>query len=209
MSLFRARRSTRNYRQDPVEQEKLEKIIQAGRVAPTGGNQQPLNYVVIHTEKFQQIRKMAVDALADQAKRIEQAIERHQKSGEPLSQNDLLRQGYVNRWREMPNELEQGIDRLFYHAPVLMICHVNPKQPPTPDVDACLAGMQMVLMAEALGLGTCFCGFLVFAIEESAELRGALKIPKDHIAPISFMVGYPDVKFLRLVAREPARISWI
>jgi len=209
MALVRSRRSIRMYRRDPVEKEKLERIIQAGRFAPTGGNRQPLNYTVIHTEKLEQIRKMAVDALADQAKRIEKAIERHRESGEPLSQTDQLRQGYVARWSEMPNLLKQGIDRLFYDAPALIICHVDPMASPTPDVDACLAGMQMVLMTEALGLGSCFCGFLVFAIEESLDLRKALKIPEDHIVPISFMVGYPDVKFLRLVAREPARISWL
>ena len=32
------RRSTRNYKPDPVEQEKLDKILEAGRQAPSGGN---------------------------------------------------------------------------------------------------------------------------------------------------------------------------
>ncbi len=209
MDLFRSRRSVRIYRRDLVEQEKLERIIQAGRFAPTGGNRQPLNYVVIHTEKLKQIRDMAMDALADQAKRIERAVEKHRKTGEPLSHNDQLRQGYVARWSEMPNLLKQGTDSLFYDAPALIVCHVDPMGSPTPDVDACLASMQMVLMAEALGLGTCFCAFLVFAIEESLDLRKALQIPEDHIVSSSFMVGYPDVKFVRFVSREPAKISWL
>ena len=34
------RRSTRNYRPDPVEEAKLEKILDAARQAPSGGNNQ-------------------------------------------------------------------------------------------------------------------------------------------------------------------------
>jgi len=40
-------------------------------------------------------------------------------------------------------------------------------------------------------------------------LREALKIPDDHQVPVAFTVGYPDVKFRRLVARNPARIKWL
>jgi hypothetical protein len=69
--------------------------------------------------------------------------------------------------------------------------------------------MQMLLMAKALELGTCLCGFLVFALQESHELREALQIPKDHSVPLSFMVGYPDATFLKLVSRKPARVLWL
>ena len=41
------RRSTRNYRPDPVEEEKLEKILEAGRQAPSGGNNQTSHFFVI------------------------------------------------------------------------------------------------------------------------------------------------------------------
>jgi len=49
LSFFRARRSVRSYRPDPVEREKLERIIQAGRFAPTGSNRQHLEYVVLQS----------------------------------------------------------------------------------------------------------------------------------------------------------------
>ncbi|MBW2623136.1 MAG: nitroreductase family protein, partial [Deltaproteobacteria bacterium] len=42
LAFFRSRRSTRRYKKDSVERAKLEKIIEAGRFAPTGGNRQPL-----------------------------------------------------------------------------------------------------------------------------------------------------------------------
>ena len=45
------RRSTRNYKSDPVEQEKIEKILEAGRQAPSGGNNQTSHFFVIRNRK--------------------------------------------------------------------------------------------------------------------------------------------------------------
>ena len=210
MAFFRSRRSIRVFKKRAVEKEKLERIIQAGRFAPTGGNRQPLHYVVIHSaDRIKTIRTMAIEALVDQAERIESAIERTRERDEPLPVEYQIRQLYPPIWREMANLNKKGIDRLFYHAPVLIICHLNPFESVTPDVDPGLSAMQMLLMAKALELGTCLCGFLVFALQESHELREALQIPKDHRVPLSFMVGYPDATFLRLVSRKPARVSWL
>jgi len=50
MDLFEAinnRYSVRSYRDKPVEQEKLRRILEAGRVAPTATNRQELKFVVV------------------------------------------------------------------------------------------------------------------------------------------------------------------
>ncbi len=41
------RTSVRNYKQDKVEQEKIEKILKAAMAAPSAGNQQPWEYYVV------------------------------------------------------------------------------------------------------------------------------------------------------------------
>ncbi|MCK4786418.1 MAG: nitroreductase family protein [Desulfobacteraceae bacterium] len=209
MALFRSRRSIRIFQRKAVEKDKLERIIQAGRFAPTGGNRQALHYVMLHSaERIQTIRTMAIDALVDQAGKIENAIKRARETDEPLAVRYQVRQSYPPIWREMGDLNKQGIDRLFYHAPALIICHFNPLESVTPEMDPGLSAMQMLLMAEALELGTCLCAFFVFALEESPELRKALQIPEDHRVPLSFMVGYSDVTFRRLVSRKPARVRW-
>lgn len=43
------RYSVRAYKPDPVEQDKLEQILEAARLAPTAANRQPFQFVVIHT----------------------------------------------------------------------------------------------------------------------------------------------------------------
>jgi nitroreductase len=47
--LIAARYSVRAYRADPVEDEKLEAILNAARLAPTAANRQPFQLVVMHT----------------------------------------------------------------------------------------------------------------------------------------------------------------
>ena len=42
-----SRRSTRRYKQVPVELEKVQKVIEAGRFAPSGGNNQSAHFFVI------------------------------------------------------------------------------------------------------------------------------------------------------------------
>ncbi|MFM8321804.1 MAG: nitroreductase family protein [Chloroflexota bacterium] len=47
--LIRSRYSVRAYRDDPVEPEKLEKVLEAARLAPTAANRQPFQLIVVHT----------------------------------------------------------------------------------------------------------------------------------------------------------------
>jgi len=47
--LIAARYSVRAYRNDPVEDEKLQAVLEAARIAPTAANRQPFQLIVIHT----------------------------------------------------------------------------------------------------------------------------------------------------------------
>jgi nitroreductase len=47
LEAIRTRRSIRKYRTDPVPRELIETVIDAGRLAATGGNKQPWEFVVV------------------------------------------------------------------------------------------------------------------------------------------------------------------
>lgn len=51
LQLAKTRYSVRKYENKKVEEEKLEKILEAGRVAPTGANTQPQKLIVITKEE--------------------------------------------------------------------------------------------------------------------------------------------------------------
>ncbi len=49
LELITKRYSVRSYKPDPVEDDKLEKVLEAARLAPTAANRQPFQIIVIHT----------------------------------------------------------------------------------------------------------------------------------------------------------------
>jgi len=52
--LIAGRYSARAYRSDPVENDKLQRILEAARLAPTAANRQPFQILVIHTDGRQE-----------------------------------------------------------------------------------------------------------------------------------------------------------
>lgn len=51
------RYSVRAYKPDPVEEDKLQSILEAARLAPTAANRQPFQLIVVHTEGRQESLK--------------------------------------------------------------------------------------------------------------------------------------------------------
>ena len=50
LELVQKRYSVRAYRSDAVEDQKLQQILEAARMAPTAANRQPIQFIVIHTK---------------------------------------------------------------------------------------------------------------------------------------------------------------
>jgi len=125
-------RSIRKFLPKPIEQEKLNLILQAGIRAATGGNLQLYSFIVIDSDE----KKKALDE-AWEGRFIEM-------SNCPiviLALADLFR---VRRW------LEYHSDR--------PICTDKPMSFMLANWDALIALQNMVVAAESLGLGTCYIG---------------------------------------------------
>jgi len=207
---LRRRRSLRVYQKRPVEKSKMNMIIEAGRYAPTGANRQACEYVVIGGRKaLDKICSLAIQNLQKQGKTIQGTLERFQRSKKALPEKMISRQNLPAVWERIAKKWEEGADQLLHHAPALVIIHMKMNLATTPEIDCAIASTQMVLMAETLGLGTCYIGFLIWAIEDSRKLKKMLGISPDHKALVAFTVGYPDVKFLRVVSRNPAKTTLI
>ena len=59
MDLAKARYSVRKFSDKPIEKEKMEAILEAGRIAPTGHNYQPYRvYVLQSPEALEKIREI-------------------------------------------------------------------------------------------------------------------------------------------------------
>jgi nitroreductase len=198
------------YQNRPVEKAKLKMLIEAGRYAPTGSNRQACEYVVVSGRKaLDKACTLAIQNLQKQGKEMQGVIEQYRRSKSPLPEELMSREALPSVWERIAGKWKEGVDQLFHHAPALVIVHMKKSLATTPEIDAAIASTQMILLAETLGLGTCFIGFLIWAIEDSPELKNMLGIPAENKTLVAFTVGYPAVEFLRFVARNPAPVNWV
>lgn len=207
---LRRRRSLRVYESRLVEKTKLKMLIEAGRYAPTGSNRQACEFAVVSgRQMLDQICALAIADLWQQGQEIKKIMEKYQSLAQPLPPEILAKQNFPQIWERIAKKWEEGEDQLLHRAPALIVIHMNKNVATTPEIDAAIAATHMILLAETLGLGTCFIAFLIWAVEHSLELKRLLQIPDHHQALVAFTVGYPAIQYLRVVARNQARVKWL
>jgi nitroreductase/NAD-dependent dihydropyrimidine dehydrogenase PreA subunit len=206
--LFRERRSVRRYQEEPVPKEMLERIVDAGRYAPTGKNSQNVNYVVLtSSDEIGTLREMMAVFYEKLIRRVRGPVGSLVLSlaaGRKLVES--LRES-IPKVEHAKKEMEQGKDPLFYHAPVVMLVHAE-------SWDTCSAFncsttlYNCSLMAHTLGIGCCFNGYLSSAANHDRKIKSWLGIPKDHQCFAAMTLGYRKVKYQRLPDRKPPTIIW-
>jgi nitroreductase/NAD-dependent dihydropyrimidine dehydrogenase PreA subunit len=99
------------------------------------------------------------------------------------------------------NRLKRGF--LFHRAPAVILV-ISPS-----EINACLAAMNMELMAEALGLGVVYVGLFTKPANVNKKLRETLGVKEDEKIAACLALGYPDVQYLRSAPRKNAEVKWI
>ncbi|AFA47389.1 nitroreductase family protein [Acetobacterium woodii] len=195
LNFIKFRRSVRQFTEKPIEKEKLEAIIEAGRFTPTGGNRQPVSFVVVQNE-LSELTRLALESLNNQG----QAYLADKEKTPPLIAY------YAKRWLQMYEDYLKNPEKptdLFFNAKTVMI--VVSESP----IDGGLAASSMELMTHAQKLGMYYSGFFVRAAANSQELRRFLGIAEDNKHVIACLVmGYPEVSYKRTVPRKKPSVSW-
>ena len=194
LNLIKFRRSTRRFKDQKIKRDEIEKIIEAGRFTPTGGNSQGVSYIVVE-DKLREITKLGLETLNSLGEDI--------LSTENIDQN-LIR--YANNWTtgykkylENPNDDTY----LFFNAKTIVLLTSNS------PVDAALAASNMELMANAMGVGVCFSGYFVRAVNSNKEIRDVLGMEEDQKVQVCMIMGYPDMEYFRTVPRNKAKVRFI
>ncbi len=175
LSAMKSRRSIRHFTAQSVEEEKLQKILEAGRYCPTGANAQNVAFTVLGSKQSE------AEALCVKLFR------KGKKIGSPFV--DFLKR------------IEISDDFFFKGAPVVIV--LSSKS----SINAGLASSYMELMAYNLGLGVLYSGFFVACTKLSRKLRKLLQLPKDHEVVSCMVIGYPDVKYQRIVPRKDLQVK--
>lgn len=194
LNFIKFRRSIRNFKNKDVENEKLLKIIEAGRYTQTGSNSQNVSYIVVKND-LQTLRRLTLRKLNSLGENI-------LKDKDSYPNVFTL---YANMWMKMYEDYNinpDKEDKLFFHAPaVILVISESP-------VNASLASSNMELMTNTLGLGTFFSGFLVKAADGDSEIMDFLGLKEPKKIVTCMVIGYPNVKYLRTVPRKQPEIAW-
>lgn len=200
LNAIKFRRTIRHFKNTPVEKEKLEKIIEAGRFTPTGGNRQPISYIVVQN-KIRELTELALEALYEIACHQDFSADKKDPSGQ--------KRRYAAMWKNMYRQYHEGnVDRLFFNTPAMIIVLGDKDASVSPEVDGGLAAANMQTMADALGLGVCFNGFFTIAAADK-RIREFLNIPDNKKVIVSMLLGYTNNKYYRTVPRKKPEIKWI
>jgi len=174
LEIIHKRRSVRQYRSDPVPAEHITLILDAARMAPTAGNQQPWKFLVIQDRTKLNELKAAC---------LQQGIERIKKR-EKLSEE---------AFQEREQKLIQYYEKCF-SAPVYIVVLVDTEcqYPDYNKHDGALAAGNLMLAARALGYGTVY-----YTGSIPAEItQKVLNIPERYericITPVGIPEKWPD-----------------
>lgn len=179
------RRSIRSYQARKIEQEKLKKLLQAGRYTATAKNTQGCGFIFVQ-EELDQLKAMVWEHIDQLEKQYGREIAK-----------ELLPFVAFNRRRKA----DPADDYLFRNAPAVLFITTDC------TIDAGLAAQNMELMAVAQGLGALYNGFLARISDANADLKKWLGIEERQIQAC-MLLGYPDRTYARTVPRREADVIW-
>lgn len=172
LEFFQSRRSTRKYKTEAVPEEKLHQIVEAGRFAPSGGNCQSTHFIVIKNKEI----------LTELAELVQQEFAK-------MEITPGLYKSIVNSI----NLSKSGNYVFHYNAPVLIVT-ANQKDYGNNIADCSCALENMMLMTNALDLGSCWINQLKWLNENAVILEYMKKLGMDDTERVygALAVGYPD-----------------
>ena len=187
------RRSTRRFKPDAIDRVLVERIVEAGRMAPSGGNNQTSHFIVIVD------KDVRAQIVAD--------VERAFAAMEPT---DDMYGGL-----KMSIALSKKGGYVFdYNAPVL-VAIANQKNYGNNMADVATALENMLIAANALDLGSCYINQLKWLNEDPTllELMRGLGLGEDERIYAAVALGYADTDD-GLPIREPLprkgnQVTWV
>ena len=165
------RRSIRRFEARQIEEAALQKILQAGLYAPSAGGRQGVIFAVCQDKEM------------------------NERLGKIKRANSQPRMATATSFvsREQPSIADDPkLTNAFYDAPTV-ITMFAPKNFLFSVDDCAVAAENMMLAADALGIGSCYIGqgWTAFADPYGQEILQQWNIPTDRYAVMQLLLGYP------------------
>lgn len=207
VDLIKIRRSVRQFKKEPVSEDLWKKLIEAGRFAPTGHNDQLIHFTVVRDRAL-------LDKISEEiTKSFVNLAEIYKNPSKRDQFFSLVPKRYLNIAKMTLiglNDMLKGIARgeeFWRWNGELIILHA-PKKTTSLDQDCSLAAGNIMLAATILGVGTCSLGLMTAAFNIFDSVAKLINLPKKHMVGYALAVGIPKVKYYRTPPRQIANVTW-
>ncbi len=171
IEVIKTRKSIRRYKADPIADEILDKVLEAGRWAATGENYQPWRFIVVKNpdtkNRIGQLAKLGSGSRMTAWYCLGEMQERFKQIEDPVKRAEVLRFMYSGEVSEFAKQAPVVIAVIG----TLMEGSVDVPY----DLSACVENM--LLEAHSLGLGACWVHGPVASTRDAAKFKKLLKIP--------------------------------
>lgn len=203
------RRSVRNFKDKPIPNDVISKIINSVDYAPYGAEPEKINITVVNTRKT---IETALPYISEFLDNIVKWVDN------PLASFMIKRKKGAETFNTIKNhlypisksgnyKLEFG-DRITRGAPAIIIFHAEEGAEEHTN-NSLIYATYSILTAHSLGLGATMIGIVPAAINKVSELKEIFKIPESNEAVMSVIIGYPEYKYKRTIMRKNKNIEWI
>ena len=183
MKVIQDRRSIREWTDEPVSEEDLAMILEAGRQAPSGENAQPWRFIVVKDPATR--KKLAALAGGGSGRRFTAEFVTKQMHERFAGLKDEAKK------KAAFEKLTSGqVSQFSENAPVTIIVCGKKDVWDTP-YDTSAAIENMLLMITALGLGACWVIAVCFDVREEERTKELLGIPEGFKTISLISVGHP------------------
>ncbi len=207
LSLLQRRRSIRKFKNKPIENETIEKILEAAKTAPMG--LPPSDVSVMILDSKEKTRAFARD-FCNYLEGMKWFVSRWFLTiMKPFwgKANDEMFKGFVKPlFKTYTEGMRDGKNLVNYDAPLAMYFYGSPYTDPA---DPIIAATYAMIAGESLGLGTCMLGAVHPLIQYGKKAK---KFREDHgiryksREGLFVIFGYPAVKFEKGIRRSFAGI---
>lgn len=210
-NLIANRRAIRNFKDQPVPEAILEKIVQAISLAPPGFT--PLKTEVVVVQDPEVMRRalpymiQVYDGLVKSMRNPIAHLIIRRKVGE--AKFKTLQNHVIPLMRHRLPELKRGEeDTITRNAPAMIVFHAN-KYAENYETDIYIALTYGFLAAHALGLGATAIDLIPPAIQNNKELRRMFFIPEENVVIGAMILGYPKYRYQRGITRKLKSVTWV
>ena len=203
---IRNRRSHRHFKKKPIPRADLETLIDAARYAPTGGNAQAVEIIVVENRgTIKRLSDDTVDFFIGAGNKAQGLIVQLAAEGKEIPESLIRTRRYGRRLEEAR---DAGLDPIFHRAPAVLIFHAPREKVSTKD-DCVIASTTLSLLARTMGIESTYLGLLVIAAGETRSIRSELRLPPGNDILSVLIMGYPRITYRYNVDRRPIQTRWI